>query len=422
MLLSAFGGMCTATLVGKKTVLTAAHCVQPGGSYTFKLGSQSYAAASVQRHSNYGGGSYDIGLALLSSEPQGVTPSPVATTAPSVGDTITLVGFGATSCNVGAMGQVSCTQDAGVKRIATNKIHSRSSIEFTFIGSGGGVGSTCKGDSGGPAFATLNGQEVVVGVTSRGDMPCGKTAIDTRVDPFVSWIEQKAGGDDEKGGTTPPPPPPPPDDTEPPRVVIVEPVAGSVIQASVTVKATITDDKGVLKAELVVDGVVQASLAQSPFEFPAALTPGSHLLEVVGYDAAGNQGKASVNVTVPGGTPEAPGEPAPPPGSYGTACEDDADCQSGMCAEDPDLGIRYCTQTCQPGQWGEGACPENAACLPTNVSDTHVCGPPPGQTPMLQGGLLGGCSLYGGRARRIDPGLAVLALVLLLAFTTRRCW
>jgi MYXO-CTERM domain-containing protein len=412
MLVTNMGSMCTSTLVGKKTVLTAGHCIQPGASHVFKVGSQSFPASSVHVHPSFGGvgGSNDIAIVRLATEPQ-VTPSVISEADPPVGTEITLIGYGATYCDVTAYGQVNCTNDSGIKRIAKNKIASKSSLEFTFTGSGGSMGSTCKGDSGGPAFATLNGQEVVVGVTSRGDMPCGKLAIDTRGDAFVSWIEQTSGGDVNKGGTEPPPPPP---DTEAPKVTILAPAAGATAPASLVIKAEITDNVGVTKAELVVDGSVVATLTAKPYEFSATLSPGPHAVKVVGHDAAGNKGEATVSVTVSQDPSPAPGpgpNPTPAPGAFGATCQSNADCTSGICAEDPGVG-KFCTQGCDPDT---DSCPGGATCLPTNIASKSVCSPPENVGPgnaLDHNELLGGCSM--GASPTPTAPLALLLLGLLL--------
>ncbi|MBW2734692.1 MAG: trypsin-like serine protease, partial [Deltaproteobacteria bacterium] len=183
--------MCTATLVGRKTVLTAAHCVA-NVPMTFMLDNgERFAVTKAVRPAEYGGEgtSYDIAVAILGAAPP-VAPMPLATRAPRVGETITLVGYGATLCQE-INATVVCTEDAGVKREATNTVSFVTPLDFIY----NGEGSTCKGDSGGPAFALQEGQQVQLGVTSRGVLPCGVEATDTRVDVFGDWLHEVADGD-----------------------------------------------------------------------------------------------------------------------------------------------------------------------------------------------------------------------------------
>jgi hypothetical protein len=44
------GGFCTGTLVGKRTVVSAAHCVFPELSYSFEVGGQSYPVVRARAH------------------------------------------------------------------------------------------------------------------------------------------------------------------------------------------------------------------------------------------------------------------------------------------------------------------------------------------------------------------------------------
>ena len=189
---------CTGTLIGKHTVLTAGHCV---GSYGyFKVNGQKIYTKRIYRHPSYGGGNRnDVAVMILKQDVQGVTPTPIATQAPTNGMAITLVGFGKTGEN---------KKDYGTKRYTTNVISRVSSSIFSFRG----AKNICNGDSGGPTYATYGGQEVVIGVHSTKSGWCGNGGNDMRVDKYVSWIKQKGGSDvvvQGQGGGTPNPNPNP---------------------------------------------------------------------------------------------------------------------------------------------------------------------------------------------------------------------
>jgi hypothetical protein len=273
--------ICTATLIGKKTVLTAAHCYDKKVSTTFIAGGASYKVASFTTHPDYDDYTLDndVGVVILASAPP-LTPAIVATKAPWVGLQVTLIGYGSTTDNA---------EDDGVKRIATATVNT---VTATGVGWSASSGGTCFGDSGGPAFATIDGQEVQVGIHSTGELPCGNSDYDMRVDAFMSWIEQTAGGDVNKG---------PVGDTQAPKVTIDAPIGGASVSSPVTVRATITDDVGVVKAQLSVDGQLKATRVAAPWELSATLAPGQYALQVVGLDAAGNQGSATVTVKVVAG-------------------------------------------------------------------------------------------------------------------------
>ena len=193
---------CTGTLVGPDTVVTAAHCV--GGDQSgvaFFLGSNVHGAGtsipvtSMAAHPNYDGQQLlnDIAVVKLSQR-AAVTPVALQTEPMGVewrGRRAIFVGFGIT--HAGGM-------DHGAKRSVTIPIQQVDATEFRYAEDGV---NTCNGDSGGPALLESGGVMRLIGVTSYGDEGCTIYGANTRVDPYVSFIESYMGG-------TPPAPTPAP--------------------------------------------------------------------------------------------------------------------------------------------------------------------------------------------------------------------
>ena len=96
-----------------------------------------------------------------------------------------------------------------------------------------------------------------------------------------------------------------PVDTTPPTTSVTAPAGGSTVSGTVTVTASASDNVGVTKVELYVDGALLASGTTSPFSASWNTTGaanGSHALTSKAYDAAGNVGtSAAVAVTVSNG-------------------------------------------------------------------------------------------------------------------------
>jgi len=99
------------------------------------------------------------------------------------------------------------------------------------------------------------------------------------------------------GGTAPSPA-----DKMPPVASINSPNDGSSVSGVATVNVSASDDTGVTRVELHVDGTVFASDPTAPHSFAwdtSAVNNGTHRLEAVAYDAAGNSGDSNqVSVTV----------------------------------------------------------------------------------------------------------------------------
>lgn len=91
-------------------------------------------------------------------------------------------------------------------------------------------------------------------------------------------------------------------DTTAPTVSVVAPSTGSSLSQTATVLISAGDDVGVTKVDYYLDGVLQASAANLPYNFSwntLSSANGSHTLSAKAYDAAGNIGQsASVAVTV----------------------------------------------------------------------------------------------------------------------------
>lgn len=103
----------------------------------------------------------------------------------------------------------------------------------------------------------------------------------------------------------------PPPDTTKPQVTIVSPANNATVAGTIDVTAEITDNIGVVKGELYLDGMLKNTDTVAPYHFmldTKAVPNGSHQLSVVGYDPAGNTGNASIAVNVLNTSPE--------PGSY----------------------------------------------------------------------------------------------------------
>jgi hypothetical protein len=183
--------ICTGTVVGSKTVLTATHCLNPKENTKFRFRNINYDIAEMVRHPSWNGSKSkyknDIGLILLTKALPNVTPVPLARNAPKAGDAIKLVGMGKTS---------SSAQDEGVLRSGETKVAGVAGGVLGYF-TVSGQPNICNGDSGGPAFADEGGKQVVVGVASAITGSCGSKSYHVIVAGFRDWLVSKAGGDIE---------------------------------------------------------------------------------------------------------------------------------------------------------------------------------------------------------------------------------
>ncbi len=215
--------LCSGTLVGCRTFLTAAHCVCAGDAEDAAACQQQgledlrtlrvffpsagfFDVDGVTYHPSFSfavGG--DLAVVHLASPVTRVTPSSVNTSArPAAGSSGTIVGFGSTGGGRFAPG------DYGVERqgkISTAPcggfVPDQANLCWQFTGS---ESTICDGDSGGPLFIDTGAGPVIAGVTSgrqRSSCQPPDEAFDTDVFVHRGWVLAQPGVGEQACGDLP---------------------------------------------------------------------------------------------------------------------------------------------------------------------------------------------------------------------------
>jgi hypothetical protein len=192
-------------LIASQYVLTAGHCAVglADTSGEFTVGDKTYHTDKVFLHPSFNGDllgsdvANDLAIFRLDEPVVGIAPLPINRVAPHVGQTLTLVGFGGSGT-----GDTGGDGSYGTKRVGTTPIDRVSSKLIRWNFDNNDESNTAPGDSGGPAFLTVNGVQYIAGITSGGDSQTsgiGDHSFDTRVDAYATWIDAIVN--------SPPPPP-----------------------------------------------------------------------------------------------------------------------------------------------------------------------------------------------------------------------
>jgi secreted trypsin-like serine protease len=191
---------CSATLIGPELALSAGHCFEgksdkPAALFLeFNQGAIRTQVTEVVVHPQYsdwfGRVTYDFALLKLASKP-GLPPIKLASTAPVKGEAVLFVGYGYTDSKAKESFD-------GTKRLGTNIVGKVEDKKLFFPKpQDEQTAQVCRGDSGGPVFATRQGVLELIGVVS-GSMEgaasktCRIESYAARVDVFVDWLQTAA--------------------------------------------------------------------------------------------------------------------------------------------------------------------------------------------------------------------------------------
>jgi hypothetical protein len=153
------GSGCTATIVGPRVILTAAHCASNGAIARFAFGGKTYQA-TIRRSPIYPRRDHDIAVGVVNEDIVGASPMRVGGKA-ALRQEITLLGYGCTR-SPGRGG------NDGVLRIGKSAVVGFSNFDMVSRTPGGAA--LCFGDSGGPAFLTGDSGTVLLGINSKGNI------------------------------------------------------------------------------------------------------------------------------------------------------------------------------------------------------------------------------------------------------------
>lgn len=156
--------ICTATIVGPRAVLTAAHCAKPGVKAEFKVNGKAYKVALTTSPNYKSSGNaldpstdHDIAIGLTDAEVTGIEYASIGGNS-TIGTGLKILGYGA---------YTSTGANDGKLRKGTTIVKGYKGGHLV-LGPDSKESNSYFGDSGGPAFDVSSGKRLVIGVHSRG--------------------------------------------------------------------------------------------------------------------------------------------------------------------------------------------------------------------------------------------------------------
>lgn len=179
--------VCTGTLIAPRVVATAAHCLgglapaafdvwfgatvgATPGSRVRVVGGAAHPAYDPEADGN------DVAVLFLERAERDVTPLPwLDRPAELAGASARVVGYGTPDGKA----------EGGTRLGGTATIESLSESSLRIIPA---PSMTCRGDSGGPVLATLDGVQLLVGITTHGDPACVEEGFAARTDAYAAFL------------------------------------------------------------------------------------------------------------------------------------------------------------------------------------------------------------------------------------------
>ncbi|XP_037709617.1 uncharacterized protein LOC119547020 [Drosophila subpulchrella] len=193
---------CGGTLIHKRFVLTAAHCVIGRqnllvylGAYNISQPTAQYNVVHVEVHSSYGLYVNDIALLKLSSSVvynESIYPICIVLDKEiknQVENTWQFKTFGWGRKRDGQTSDI--LQTVTLNNLYRSECERIFGVQITFnrICAGSTTGDTCGGDSGGPLTTEHNFRQTQIGIVSYGLQYCNGIGVYTCVTSYVDWIE-----------------------------------------------------------------------------------------------------------------------------------------------------------------------------------------------------------------------------------------